>query len=290
MLSSTGTSRDKVSVQTCVMGPPDSGTVPKRITNIRQTWFMGNHTDVGGENLDSGLASISFLWMIIQFRAFTDVEFDEESNLDELTTRNTYIEKTNTSHRITYTLGVSTSLIHVQLYYIYLGKIHGKETWGNIPYLSGDDARKAFLQTGNAVNRMTEPPPSLNRANTTRDEDIPTSGSMNNASPLIPISESQISYADEIFETTIHHSVRVLVTKREDKCALLQGMKTYRIHDLTAWCNIPTAPKLNGVWEDRVTDWEHRMYCKWIKIKKVFGPSERDQSVEVSTANYPSKR
>jgi uncharacterized protein (DUF2235 family) len=68
-------------------------TSEQRRTNIRQTWFMGNHTDVGGGNLDAGLASISLLWMVAQFREFTNVAFDEESILDEMTPRFTHSKK-----------------------------------------------------------------------------------------------------------------------------------------------------------------------------------------------------
>lgn len=52
-------------------------TQPSGKTNIRQTWFCGDHSDIGGGHLDSGLATISLLWMIAQFKEFTNAAFAE---------------------------------------------------------------------------------------------------------------------------------------------------------------------------------------------------------------------
>jgi len=53
--------------------------------NIKQCWFLGSHADVGGGNRDSGLASLSFLWMIAQLKRHTRASFDEEALLGFLT-------------------------------------------------------------------------------------------------------------------------------------------------------------------------------------------------------------
>ena len=37
-------------------------------TNMKQCWFLGSYADVGGGNKDSGLALLSFLWMIAQLK------------------------------------------------------------------------------------------------------------------------------------------------------------------------------------------------------------------------------
>jgi uncharacterized protein (DUF2235 family) len=54
-------------------------------TIIRQTWFAGDHSDIGGGHPDSGLATITLLWMISQFTEFTNVAFEEVMVLDFMT-------------------------------------------------------------------------------------------------------------------------------------------------------------------------------------------------------------
>ncbi|KAL9046519.1 MAG: hypothetical protein Q9214_000660, partial [Letrouitia sp. 1 TL-2023] len=55
-------------------------TNPHKDTLLKQCWFLGAHSDVGGGSDDMGLANISLLWMIAQLQAHTDLEFD----LDDL--------------------------------------------------------------------------------------------------------------------------------------------------------------------------------------------------------------
>lgn len=54
-------------------------------TVIRETWFAGDHCDIGGGHEDCGLATIALLWMIAQFKEFTDVAFHEEMVLEYMT-------------------------------------------------------------------------------------------------------------------------------------------------------------------------------------------------------------
>ena len=44
---------------------------------LKQCWFLGNHSDVGGGNKDTGLANIALVWMITQLRPY--VGFDLEA-------------------------------------------------------------------------------------------------------------------------------------------------------------------------------------------------------------------
>lgn len=53
--------------------------------NMKQCWFAGDHSDIGGGHPDSGLATISLLWMVAQYKEFTDVGFDEVTILDCMT-------------------------------------------------------------------------------------------------------------------------------------------------------------------------------------------------------------
>lgn len=45
-------------------------------TLLKQCWFLGAHSDVGGGNEDSGLASIALIWMLSQLSSIARVEFD----------------------------------------------------------------------------------------------------------------------------------------------------------------------------------------------------------------------
>ena len=47
-------------------------------TNVKQCWFLGAHSDVGGGNEDVGLANITLLWMIAQLRIYTRLTISKE--------------------------------------------------------------------------------------------------------------------------------------------------------------------------------------------------------------------
>ena len=51
------------------------GSVNNRI--LKQCWFLGTHSDVGGGNKDTGLANITLVWIITQLRPY--VGFDIEA-------------------------------------------------------------------------------------------------------------------------------------------------------------------------------------------------------------------
>jgi len=51
---------------------------------IKQCWFSGYHSDIGGGNPDVGLANITLVWMIAQFVNHTDLCFNEVRLLDFL--------------------------------------------------------------------------------------------------------------------------------------------------------------------------------------------------------------
>jgi uncharacterized protein (DUF2235 family) len=44
-------------------------------TTLKQCWFLGTHSDVGGGGKDTGLASISLLWMLSELSSTTGAEF-----------------------------------------------------------------------------------------------------------------------------------------------------------------------------------------------------------------------
>ena len=48
------------------------GVVNNRV--LKQCWFLGTHSDVGGGNKDTGLANITLVWMITQLQRY--VSFD----------------------------------------------------------------------------------------------------------------------------------------------------------------------------------------------------------------------
>jgi uncharacterized protein (DUF2235 family) len=62
-------------------------------TTVRETWFAGDHSDIGGGHADSGLATISLLWMISQFKEFTNAAFRDVMVLDYMTPMFLYCKK-----------------------------------------------------------------------------------------------------------------------------------------------------------------------------------------------------
>lgn len=44
-------------------------------TTLKQCWFIGTHSDVGGGNKDSGLASLALLWALAELSSATGAEF-----------------------------------------------------------------------------------------------------------------------------------------------------------------------------------------------------------------------
>jgi uncharacterized protein (DUF2235 family) len=54
-------------------------------TRIRECWFAGDHSDIGGGNPDSAFATLTLIWMVSQFKEFTDIDFDDLMLLDCMT-------------------------------------------------------------------------------------------------------------------------------------------------------------------------------------------------------------
>jgi hypothetical protein len=73
-----------------VAGPtfPKGDHKPHR-NALRQCWFRGTHSDVGGGHQDNGLASISLAWMIAQLEGL--VHFDNDT-LADITTYNSKLK------------------------------------------------------------------------------------------------------------------------------------------------------------------------------------------------------
>ncbi|KAJ4338486.1 hypothetical protein N0V95_008056 [Ascochyta clinopodiicola] len=48
-------------------------------TTVKQCWFRGTHSDIGGGLADAGLANLSFLWMLSQYKEYCPgVEFERD--------------------------------------------------------------------------------------------------------------------------------------------------------------------------------------------------------------------
>jgi len=58
---------------------------PASSTTLKQCWFLGAHSDVGGGNKDVGLANLSLIWMVAQLQKYANVSFDIPALLDFMT-------------------------------------------------------------------------------------------------------------------------------------------------------------------------------------------------------------
>jgi hypothetical protein len=56
---------------------PDNHT-----TNMKQVWFVGAHSSVGGSDDSHGLSDITLAWMIQQLTNYTKIEYDKKYLLD----------------------------------------------------------------------------------------------------------------------------------------------------------------------------------------------------------------
>ena len=48
-------------------------------TRIKQCWFLGAHSDIGGGNKDIGLANITLIWMVAQLPKYTGLSISDDS-------------------------------------------------------------------------------------------------------------------------------------------------------------------------------------------------------------------
>lgn len=70
---------------------------PNNTTNLRQVWFPGVHSNIGGGLEDQGLANISLAWMTSQLEPF--IEFDPDYILDCYDDTRMYYKETNQKPR-----------------------------------------------------------------------------------------------------------------------------------------------------------------------------------------------
>jgi uncharacterized protein (DUF2235 family) len=47
--------------------------------NIKQCWFLGAHSDIGGGYEDIGLANLSLIWMVAQLKTYTYLKISDHS-------------------------------------------------------------------------------------------------------------------------------------------------------------------------------------------------------------------
>lgn len=67
--------------------------LPGNTTRLRQVWFPGVHSNVGGGYSDQELANLTFAWMMSQVRQFLDMDLDYV--LDQQDDTDRYYERTN---------------------------------------------------------------------------------------------------------------------------------------------------------------------------------------------------
>ena len=66
---------------------------PRGHSKLRQCWFLGSHSDVGGGYEDAGLANVALVWMVAQFQHFTPLAFDVTYLLEFLVTKEVQVNR-----------------------------------------------------------------------------------------------------------------------------------------------------------------------------------------------------
>ncbi|KAF2013902.1 hypothetical protein BU24DRAFT_494283 [Aaosphaeria arxii CBS 175.79] len=248
-------------------------------TIIKQTWFMGDHSDIGGGHSDdSGLANFSLLWMLSQFGETTNVEFDEQVVLKLMTPGFYY--KDSFSVDSCYTEGA----------------LHGDDS--HKPLWQKPKARMELFNSEKRVllwqNRPQRP---RNRAQ------IPARIEANTISafteynvPLATVGESiNTATASAKANTTIHFTAALMIQKLSYKPGLLENMELRAVEKPGAGCcRAWIDPELRrpfGIWEDRSTKWEDWMFRQWIKREeKCYGPEESDLGLSLLSLMPPKEQ
>ncbi len=77
--------------------PPVGHLLSCVVQNLRQVWFPGVHSNIGGGYPDQGMANITLAWMISQAEAWLD--FDPDYILEAFDSNKAYYKRTGQKTR-----------------------------------------------------------------------------------------------------------------------------------------------------------------------------------------------
>ncbi|KAI0533031.1 hypothetical protein GGR58DRAFT_138914 [Xylaria digitata] len=154
-----------------------------RESTVKQCLFFGCHSDVGGGNVDPGLATVSLLWMVSQVRSVCRAQFDSTTLLSFFGPRVTEVRRLRL-------LGSSTTQqldsTHMECHVFAKGKV--EDSYQPLWWVRGKSSRRLLLF----------PCPA-------------------------PCTSHKPQCAARPLTLTIHFSVRILMKERNEPCKVLKG-------------------------------------------------------------------
>jgi hypothetical protein len=263
-------------------------------TTFKQCWFLGTHSDVGGGNKDSGLASISLLWMLSELTSATGAEFAMNTVMEVVNpvewnwSRRKGASKTQSEWDVGIKLGAGCffGMSKSITFHRHQSEAQSKPTavtgmsekrsfsaliniWF-INRLSGDvsnSMKGVFVLAGSRLRRpgrsdLTKAPSSESRVTKTNIGNYTLTRSYK---PWTSVSHTACSSEVD----TVHFTVRVLLASRGLECPALKPYETRYENERLMWCSKAVAldpkPKFTRMLglrsarkQDVVTMREHR--------------------------------
>jgi hypothetical protein len=138
-------------------------------------------------------------------------------------------------------------------------------------YPSSPDSRKRFLALKELKsNRPPAPrnlalqPPKLDVKNLVETNKTSTSGTHVLNVDDRPV-DTEVKPPTTKALITVHHTVYLLESKRNEHCILLAGLTVRREREGDRLIRWTDSTHTKGVWQDRASAWESEMYNEWIK-------------------------
>jgi len=277
-------------------------------TNVKQCWFLGSHADVGGGNRDSGLASLSFLWMIAQLEEHTKASFDKEALLGFLTPVYFQWEQSLNRNLGTYSenLKVDSHTSTHGRYFRILIPLQLDHQSANFKSLTGQ-AKKAgwfWWFTGVQLRRKHLKVP-------TKPTQEESGGEITEApSPaeavLEGLEEQDTAISPRGFPTPppdVHFTVRLMVSKKRNKCHVLRHWQTVVLPGgEVVWTRFPLdesgnakvekpkQPYQRKLLEDQWTVYERKVLAQWFRREDDIASLRAESDVEDDSINCVERK
>ncbi|KAJ4293473.1 hypothetical protein N0V90_008756 [Kalmusia sp. IMI 367209] len=272
-------------------------------TNVKQCWFAGDHSDIGGGHPDAGLATISLLWMIAQYKEYTNIGIAEIMLLDCMTPLFLHWQEKALLNWEEMTFFNKAEYL-MQSHVFTKGSVHGPESFATplwrLPGQSSITARESIFKSrsfdGNVPSKpqdLAQPPPYdldpsvLNDDAVHAEQILSEKDYATDIPPLVQETSDASPSTQQSSWSSIHFTVRILMSARRQECHLLSKYSTIYSNNRIAWADVTGT---RGFYEECPTAWETWMFRQWIKREEdLFGQSPADNE-RFTRFLYPFRR
>ncbi|KAJ4346792.1 uncharacterized protein N0V89_010724 [Didymosphaeria variabile] len=230
-------------------------------TNIKQCWLAGDHSDIGGGHPDAGISTISFLWMVAQYKEYTHAGVDEVMLLDCMTPLFLHWQEKAFLNWEEMTLFNKEEYL-MQNHVFTKGNVHGPEHFATalwrLPGQSSIVARESVFIPMSLAGQVPTAASTISEKVHDEKESMP-------ASIAVQPDESN----QQNGRPSIHFTVRILMSARKQECHLLLKYSTITRSGRITWADVT---RVRGFFEEEPTAWETWMFRQWIKREEeLFG-------------------